>query len=63
MMSDLSEASLEKLLLDLRQYQDKTGKTISVKPTKLFIRPAEMLQLGWTEEQLMEFIKQQEENT
>ena len=59
-MSDLSETSLEALLVELRKYIDETGNRTSI-PTHFIYRPSDLEELGLTMHDVKKIIK--EKNT
>jgi len=60
-MSELSEASLEALLVELRKHMDETGDRISLIPKYFIVRPADLEALGLTVEDVKKMMK--EKNT
>jgi hypothetical protein len=60
-MSELSEASLEALLVELRKHMDETGDRISLIPKYFIVRPADLEALGLTVDDVKKMIK--EKNT
>ena len=60
-MSELSQASLENMLIEIRKHLDETGGRITVKPTQLIIRPSNLKELGLTVDEVKKMIK--EKNT
>jgi hydrogenase maturation factor len=38
-MVDLTEKSLEEILKEIQQFQEQTGKQLSIQPTKLLVSP------------------------
>lgn len=58
-MSELTEASLEAMLVKLRDHVDETGKRISMIPTYLIVRPSDLEELGFTVEDIAKMIKEQ----
>ena len=59
-MSDLSETSLEALLVELRKYIDETGNRTSI-PTHFIYRQSDLEELGLTMHDVKKIIK--EKNT
>lgn len=47
-MTELSEASLEALLVELRKHINETGEKVSLIPTYFTVRPADLEALGLT---------------
>jgi hypothetical protein len=60
-MSELSEASLEAMLIELRKHMDETGDRVSLIPKYLIVRPADLEALGLTVDDVKKMIK--EKNT
>ena len=60
-MSELSEASLEALLVELRKHMDETGDRISLIPKYFIVRPEDLEALGLTVDDVKKMIK--EKNT
>ena len=58
-MSDLSEANLEAMLLEIRKHLDETGDRISLIPTQLIVRPSDLEALGLTVDDVKKMIKEQ----
>ena len=57
-MSELSEASLEALLVELRKHMDETGDRVSLIPKYLIVRPADLEALGLTVDDVKKMIKE-----
>ena len=60
-MSELSEASLEALLVELRKHMDETGDRVTAIPTYFIVRPSDLDALGLTVDDVKKMIK--EKNT
>jgi hypothetical protein len=58
-MSELSQASLENMLIEICKHLDETGGRITVKPTQLIIRPSNLKELGLTVDEVKKMIKEQ----
>ena len=58
-MSDLTEASLEAMLIEIRKHLDETGNRISLIPTHFIFRPADLEKLGLTVDEVTKMIKEQ----
>ena len=58
-MSDLSEANLEAMLIEIRKHLDETGDRISLIPTQLIVRPSDLEALGLTVADVKKMIKEQ----
>ena len=56
-MSDLSEANLEAMLIEIRKHLDETGDKISLIPTQLIVRPSDLEALGLTVDEVTKMIK------
>lgn len=55
---ELSEASLEAMLIAIRKHLDETGDRITVIPTQLIIRPSNLKELGLTVDEVKKMIKE-----
>ncbi len=60
-MDELTEASLEAVLIKLRKHMDETGERVSLIPTQLIVRPSDLEALGLTVDEVTKMIK--EKNT
>tara|TARA_R110002126_G_scaffold115232_1_gene253946 strand:- start:720 stop:902 length:183 start_codon:yes stop_codon:yes gene_type:complete len=60
-MTELSEASLEAMLKNIRKHMDETGKKITLIPTHFIFRPSDLEALGLTVDEVTKMIK--EKNT
>ena len=60
-MTELSEASLEAMLIKLRKHMDETGERVTLIPKYLTFRPSDLKELGITLEEVMKMIR--EKNT
>ena len=58
-MSELTEASLEAMLIEIRKHLDETGDRISLIPTQLIVRPSDLEALGLTVDDVKKMIKEQ----
>jgi hypothetical protein len=58
---ELSEASLEAMLIAIRKHLDETGDRVSLIPTQLIVRPSDLDALGLTVDGVTKMIK--EKNT
>lgn len=56
-MTELSEASLEAMLIELRRHLDETGDKISLIPTCFICRPSDLKELGFTADEVAKLIK------
>ena len=56
-MSELTEASLEAMLIEIRKHLDETGDKISLIPTQLIVRPSDLEALGLTVDEVTKMIK------
>lgn len=57
-MSELSEASLEAMLVELRKHMDETGDRISLIPKYFIVRPSDLEALGLTVDEVTKIIKE-----
>jgi len=60
-VTDLTEASLEAALIEIRKHIDEMGETIKLTPTHFIFRPADLEALGLTVDDVAKMIK--EKNT
>lgn len=60
-MTDLTEASLAKALEEMQKMIEQRNETITLKPTKLLIRPADLARLGLTVDDVKNMIKESNE--
>ena len=60
-MSELSEASLEALLVELRKHMDETSDRATAIPKYFIVRPSDLEALGLTVDDVKKMIK--EKNT
>jgi hypothetical protein len=60
-VSELTEASLEAMLIKLRKHMDETGDRITLIPKYFIARPADLDALGLTVDDIKKMIK--EKNT
>jgi hypothetical protein len=58
-MSELTEASLEAMLIEIRKHLDETGNRVSLIPTQLILRPSDLEALGLTVDDVTKMIKEQ----
>ncbi len=58
-MTELSEASLEAMLINIRKHLDKTGEKITLIPTHFIFRPSDLERLGLTVDEITKMIKEQ----
>ena len=57
-MADLTEASLEAMLMKIRKNLDDTGDRISLIPKYLIVRPSDLEALGLTVDDVTKMIKE-----
>ena len=57
-MIELTEASLEAMLVEIRKCMDETGDRISLIPTQLIVRPSDLEALGLTVDEVTKMIKE-----
>ena len=60
-MAELTEASLEAMLIEIRKHLDDTSDRVSLIPTQLIVRPSDLEELGLTVDEVTKMIK--EKNT
>ena len=60
-MSELTQESLEAMLIKIRKHLDETGDKISLIPTQLIVRPSDLTALGLTVDEVKKIIKEQSE--
>ena len=60
-MAELTEASLEAMLIKIRKHLDETGDKVSLIPTHFIFRPSDLDALGLTVDEVTKMIK--EKNT
>ena len=58
-MSELTEASLDAMLIEIRKHLDETGNRVSLIPTQLILRPSDLEALGLTVDDVTKMIKEQ----
>lgn len=58
-MTDLSETSLEALLVELRKHIDETSDRVTKIPTYFIVRPSDLEALGLTVDDVKKMIKEQ----
>ena len=58
-MSELTEASLEAMLIKIREHLDETGERVTLIPTQLIVRPSDLEALGLTVDEVTKMIKEQ----
>jgi len=57
-MTELTEASLEAMLIEICKHMDETGETIKFKPTHFIFRPSDLEALGLTVDEITKMIKE-----
>ena len=55
---ELSEASLEAMLIATRKHLNETGDRVSFIPTQLIVRPSDLEALGLTLDEVTKMIKE-----
>jgi hypothetical protein len=60
-MTELTEASLESMLMEIRKHMDETGDRITLIPKYFIVRPSDLEALGLTVDEVTKMIK--EKNT
>ena len=58
-MAELTEASLEAMLIAIRKHMDETGERVSLIPKYLIVRPSDLEALGLTVADVKKMIKEQ----
>ena len=58
-MSELTEASLEAMLVEIRKCMDETGDKITLIPKYFIVRPSDLEALGLTVDDVKKMIKEQ----
>lgn len=58
-MSELTEFSLEAMLIEIRKHLDETGDRITLIPTHFIFRPSDLKNLGLTVDEVTKMIKEQ----
>jgi len=58
-MSELTEASLEAMLVEIRKHLDETGDRITLIPKYFIVRPSDLEALGLTVDDVKKMIKEQ----
>jgi hypothetical protein len=62
-MSDLTQDSLEAMLIEIRKHMDETGDRVSLIPTQLIVRPSDLEALGLTLDEVTKMIKEKNNAT
>ena len=57
-MSELTEASLEDMLVEIRKCMDETGDRITLIPKYFIVRPSDLDALGLTVDEVTKMIKE-----
>ena len=58
-MAELTEASLEAMLIEMRKHMDETGERVSLIPKYFIVRPSDLEALGLTVADVKKMIKEQ----
>ena len=58
-MAELTEASLEAMLIEIRKNMDDTSDRVGLIPTQLIVRPSDLEALGLTVADVKKMIKEQ----
>ena len=58
-MAELTEASLEAMLIEIRKNMDETGDRITLIPKYFIVRPSDLEALGLTVDDVKKMIKEQ----
>jgi hypothetical protein len=59
-MTELTQASLEAMLMRISEYINESGETIVSKPTHFMVRPADLEELGITVEDVARMIQEKQ---
>ena len=57
-MAELTEASLEAILIKIRKHMDETGDKVTLTPKYLIVRPSDLEALGLTVDEVTKMIKE-----
>jgi regulator of sirC expression with transglutaminase-like and TPR domain len=57
-VSELTEASLGAMLIEIRKHLDETGDRVSLIPTQLILRPSDLEALGLTVDDVIKMVKE-----
>lgn len=57
-MTELTQANLEAMLIELRKHLDETGDRISLIPTHFICRPSDLRELGLTADEVAKMLKE-----
>ena len=55
-MTELTEANLEAMLMEIRKHLDETSERVSLIPTQLIVRPSDLEALGLTVDDVQNMI-------
>jgi hypothetical protein len=58
-MAELTEASLEAILIKIRKHMDETGDKVTLTPKYFIVRPSDLEALGLTVADVKNMIKEQ----
>lgn len=58
-MTELTEAGLESMLMEIRKHLDETGEKITAIPRCIIVRPADLEALGLTVDDVAKMVKEQ----
>jgi hypothetical protein len=58
-MAELTEASLEAILIKIRKHMDETGDKVTLTPKYFIVRPSDLEALGLTVADVKKMIKEQ----
>ena len=58
-MSELTDDSLEAMLIKLRKHMDETGDKVTLIPRYFIVRPTDLEALGLTVDEVTKMIKEQ----
>ena len=57
-MTELTQANLKAMLIEIRKHLDETGDRISLIPTHFICRPSDLAELGFTADEVAKMIKE-----
>jgi hypothetical protein len=56
-MTELTQANLEAMLIEIRKHLDETGDRISLIPTHFIVRPSDLEELGLTADEVSKMMR------
>jgi hypothetical protein len=57
-MTEITQANLEAMLIEIRKHLDETGDRINLIPTHFIFRPSDLEELGLTAGEIAKMIKE-----